>query len=204
MICGNEKARAASKKHYLLHRQKVIESSKIRYRLHPRSKKVNREKSAEWRKKNPERAKFFCNDYNANNREKRRLYSIAYRAKNIAKVREGYRLYYLNNKTKRIACVLEYAKTHPEIAKRKRASRTHAPGYGYTNKNHIESRWNMWGNKCWMCGAEATETDHVKPIKKGGSHWPANLRPSCTKCNASKSAKWIGIRTVTEPQKHEV
>ncbi|WP_461165382.1 HNH endonuclease [Arthrobacter sp. R4-81] len=42
-----------------------------------------------------------------------------------------------------------------------------------------------------MCGIEgATQTDHVKPISKGGSHCLANLRPICQSCNSSKGGRW--------------
>ena len=52
------------------------------------------------------------------------------------------------------------------------------------------ARWSMWGGRCWMCGAMATCTDHVKPLAKGGSNWPANLRPACKLCNSRKQAMW--------------
>ncbi|MFG1833848.1 HNH endonuclease [Micromonospora chersina] len=41
-----------------------------------------------------------------------------------------------------------------------------------------------------MCGAEGDVLDHVKPLAKGGSGWPANLRPACNPCNLRKSARW--------------
>ena len=44
-----------------------------------------------------------------------------------------------------------------------------------------------------MCGTEATAIDHVKPIARGGSNWPANLRPACTPCNSRK-----GTAVITE------
>jgi 5-methylcytosine-specific restriction endonuclease McrA len=47
----------------------------------------------------------------------------------------------------------------------------------------------MWGNKCWVCGEKATATDHVKSLFRGGSHWPANLRPICKPCNSKKGRK---------------
>ena len=193
-----ETAKSRSRKSYLLHRKEVLERSRIRHLLHPKSKEHNRINGIAWRKNNPEEAKIHCNKYNAKHRENRRLYGIAYRAKNLEKVRAGYRSYYSDHKAQRIKAVLEYAKKHPELAKRKRVKRTHAPGYEYTLQLHIKWRWEMWGNKCWMCGAEAKATDHVKPIKKGGSHWPANLRPACVKCNGSKGAKWAELKTVIE------
>jgi hypothetical protein len=32
--------------------------------------------------------------------------------------------------------------------------------------------------------------DHVKPLARGGSNWPANLRPACKSCNSRKGARW--------------
>jgi 5-methylcytosine-specific restriction endonuclease McrA len=31
--------------------------------------------------------------------------------------------------------------------------------------------------------------DHVIPVSKGGTGWPANLRPACGRCNLAKSAR---------------
>jgi 5-methylcytosine-specific restriction endonuclease McrA len=52
------------------------------------------------------------------------------------------------------------------------------------------SKWSYWGGRCWMCGNEAVEWDHVKPLAKGGPDCLANLRPACMKCNRSKSSRW--------------
>jgi hypothetical protein len=65
-----------------------------------------------------------------------------------------------------------------------------ALGYDYTTDEMIRGRWEMFGNLCWICGEPATATDHVKPLSKGGSHYPANLRPICKRCNSSKGNKW--------------
>lgn len=70
----------------------------------------------------------------------------------------------------------------------RRAREANAPGHATTEQ--VQARWDYFGGKCWMCGAEAVETDHVKPLAKGGSHWPANLRPACRDCNSNKRAKW--------------
>ena len=73
---------------------------------------------------------------------------------------------------------------------KRRARKLAAPGAEYATKDMIASRWQMYGGSCWMCGKEAVATDHVKPLSAGGSHFPSNLRPACTSCNSSKSAKW--------------
>ena len=61
---------------------------------------------------------------------------------------------------------------------------------GRATVEQIQARWEYYGNKCYICGKDAEATDHVKPLAKGGSNWPANLRPICKRCNNSKHAKW--------------
>jgi 5-methylcytosine-specific restriction endonuclease McrA len=73
---------------------------------------------------------------------------------------------------------------------KRRARLLNAPGWDYTTDKMIAARWEMFGGLCWICGEPATETDHVKPLAKGGSHYPANLRPICDHCNSSKKDKW--------------
>lgn len=67
-------------------------------------------------------------------------------------------------------------------------------GGGRVPRAKVEARWAMWGGKCYMCGAPANCTDHVKPRAKGGLNLPANLRPACTACNVRKSDSWAGVR----------
>lgn len=43
---------------------------------------------------------------------------------------------------------------------------------------------------CWMCGGAKEETEHVKPLSKGGWHILANLRPACKACNLRKRDVW--------------
>lgn len=61
---------------------------------------------------------------------------------------------------------------------------------GHASASQIAARWAYYGDRCWMCTAPATDTDHVKPLARGGSNWPANLRPACSTCNRSKSDRW--------------
>ena len=75
-------------------------------------------------------------------------------------------------------------------ALRERALRAGADGAWYTTAEHIQGRWELWGGRCYVCGAEAEAIDHVIPLARGGSHWPANLRPICGSCNSRKGAKW--------------
>lgn len=61
----------------------------------------------------------------------------------------------------------------------------------------LRARWEYYGNACWMCGAPATATDHVKPLTKGGAHMLCNLRPACQPCNNTKSNKWPFVAGAT-------
>jgi 5-methylcytosine-specific restriction endonuclease McrA len=47
-----------------------------------------------------------------------------------------------------------------------------------------------WGGRCWVCGGEWSDADHVKPIAAGGSHVLCNFRPICRSCNSSKKDRW--------------
>jgi 5-methylcytosine-specific restriction endonuclease McrA len=71
----------------------------------------------------------------------------------------------------------------------RRARKLAAPSVPYTPAQ-LKQRWDYYGGNCWMCGTPATETDHVKPLSKGGSDMLANCRPACRSCNASKRNTW--------------
>jgi 5-methylcytosine-specific restriction endonuclease McrA len=68
--------------------------------------------------------------------------------------------------------------------------RKNAPGRA--TPEQVIARIAMW-QRCWMCDGPWNEIDHVKPIARGGSHWPANLRPICGTCNRRKHAHWSGV-----------
>lgn len=83
-------------------------------------------------------------------------------------------------------CVQHYQQ---RISKpRRRALETTA--HGEVTAEKLQARIDYYGRQCWMCRAPWTCIDHVKPLAQGGSNWPANLRPACTPCNASKHNRW--------------
>lgn len=54
----------------------------------------------------------------------------------------------------------------------------------------------LYGGLCWVCAQPGTQMDHVIAIARGGTNWPANLRPICPRCNQSKGAKdWRPVST---------
>lgn len=119
--------------------------------------------------------------------------SKRWRIENDDRNRENSYRWWRSNKEKASAQQREYRRKNPEVARkssaRRRARELGAPYIPYT-KEQLSQRWAYYGGKCWMCGAEATEIDHVKPLAKGGPEMLANLRPACRSCNASKLAKW--------------
>jgi len=52
-----------------------------------------------------------------------------------------------------------------------------------------------FGGRCWLqlegCTGIGDTIDHVIPLSKGGTNWPANLRPACSNCNTRKGAKTL-------------
>ena len=44
------------------------------------------------------------------------------------------------------------------------------------------------GHRCQLCGAPATDVDHVLPVSEGGRDDPSNLRALCAHCNRSSVA----------------
>ena len=61
---------------------------------------------------------------------------------------------------------------------------------GDVDATRLQARIDFYGGRCWMCGDPWQCIDHVKPLSRGGSNWPANLRPACTSCNARKHNQW--------------
>lgn len=97
--------------------------------------------------------------------------------RNRERYRRAARRYYLANKRE---CV--------ERARAYRVRRHEAAGEA--TPADIAARVAYYGGRCWMCGGEYEAVDHVKPLAKGGSDWPANLRPACRACNAAKRDAW--------------
>jgi 5-methylcytosine-specific restriction endonuclease McrA len=121
--------------------------------------------------------------------------------------------WYAANRDRKLATVLAWQSANPERAREiKRASWRRA---WITDPERFREAWRRreaairqgrevfdfspaqladkiryWGGRCWMCGAQASCVDHVKPLVAGGAHMLANLRPACTPCNARKAGRW--------------
>lgn len=42
---------------------------------------------------------------------------------------------------------------------------------------------------CWACGAKATEVDHIRALRDGGTHDPWNLRSYCHGCHSRRTGR---------------
>ena len=59
---------------------------------------------------------------------------------------------------------------------------------GHVTPEQLAARLAYYGARCYLCGTPWAHWDHVIPLARGGSNWPANLRPACVTCNVRKWA----------------
>ena len=64
-----------------------------------------------------------------------------------------------------------------------------AQAHGVCNSTQLNARIEYYGNACWVCGKSYEAIDHLIPLSRGGTNWPANLAPICKSHNSSKGAK---------------
>lgn len=58
---------------------------------------------------------------------------------------------------------------------------------GSATVEQMQGRIDYYGGLCYICQSAPYEAiDHVIPLAKNGTNWPANLRPICRKHNAMK------------------
>jgi hypothetical protein len=77
----------------------------------------------------------------------------------------------------------------------RRARKLAAPGTATVDQ--VLARFAYFGNRCVYCRTtERLTVDHVVPLSRGGSHWPANLRPACISCNSRKGARRVVVPDV--------
>jgi len=99
---------------------------------------------------------------------------------------------YLKHREKRLAAQKIYKEANrPLVRTWQKMYKARVRGAnGFCSPEKLQAKIDYYGAKCWLCNAPYEEIDHVKPVSKGGSNWPVNLRPICKSCNKTKSAKW--------------
>jgi len=172
-------------------------------RWHTEHREEEKEYKRQYNAEHREEQKEYCRQYNASHREERRetkrrwddkhqeeimQYRSAHR-KDKARYLRGY---YIKNKDMMLERMRRWRVKNPEksraIVERRRACKVNAEGE-CSGQQYIW-RGEVYGNRCYICGAPAEAMDHVIPLAKGGSNWPANLRPICRRCNSVKGQKW--------------
>lgn len=109
------------------------------------------------------------------NRERTREYCQRWRESNKEKANELHREWVRNNPEK-------YKEAVRLGNLRKRSAR------GKVTNKQLEGRIALYGGMCSWCGEKTYEhIDHVIALASGGTNWPANLRPSCRRCNQKKN-----------------
>jgi len=71
----------------------------------------------------------------------------------------------------------------------RRARKANAPGF--VTAEQLQARIDFYGGLCAYCSRSYECIDHVIPLSRGGSNWPANLMPACKSCNSSKGDKTL-------------
>lgn len=157
-----------------------------------------RARSAAYRASNPEAVRAYSARYRAEHAVELKAYreSAAYKA--LAKA-------WKVNRASARAAARRYARRHPERVKadclRRRARNLAAPGSCSAVQLAARIGLFQW---CAYCGGPVQHIDHVIPLSRGGSNWPANLVPACAPCNLSKNKRtfreWGRTPTVPGPR----
>lgn len=182
---------------YAGYRERSREKSRLWY--HANRTRVLQEQR-DWRRANPEAAKAKARQGYLRNREKRLAATREYQQKNRERLNAARRRFFATNPERKTAVQAyrsEYNRQaraadperYNEYARQRRARVRAAPTMVITS-DLLEAKWTFWNGRCWVCGSDATEWDHIKPLSKGGAHMLCNLRPACRSCNAQKSASW--------------
>jgi 5-methylcytosine-specific restriction endonuclease McrA len=198
---------AADKASHLRHRENRLAANQARYDADPEKyRKRTRDRYAT----DPayrEAVKATARQWELDNPARKAERSRAWREANADALKEKRKANYWANRERAIRQAKEWADANPERRKEfQRAWKKRNPQQVLANVNirrarkvaatiapftveQLEQRLSMWSG-CWICGAEATEIDHVKPLSKGGAHCLANLRPICPLCNQRKGTRW--------------
>jgi len=163
--------RARGRASYARHRERRIAAVAERYRSDPAVRAAHLDAARRYVERHPDR-----------------------RAASTARYAAANRDYYADAKRRWRAANLDRAREIARNAQRRRKARRMGAA-GSCSEAQLRGRWDYYGGLCWLCRAPADTIDHVVALSRGGSEWPANLRPACRSCNSRKHARdWRGVR----------
>lgn len=124
----------------------------------------------------------------------------AYKLRWYHEHKEVVRSHYEANRERILARCREYRESNRDKVRllkkadkaRRRSREVNAAGTA--SPEQIRARVAYYGHQCWMCRAPWEALDHVIPLSRGGSNWPANLRPACAPCNGRKWAHKLELK----------
>lgn len=174
-----ERARAKERAYFAKNRQRVLESNN-RSRV-KNADKVKACKKAWYEKvKNDPSFKAKLKARQEANKDAKREYDRAYRAKNPEVQAQRAREWVSRNPEKRAAIVRNYR------------DRRRAQTSGGISTAELAAWTDQQKKVCYWCGtkcAKGFHVDHYVPLARGGLHEASNLVISCAPCNLKKNAK---------------
>jgi HNH endonuclease len=180
-----------------------------------RCKSCMRERSKQWAKENPEKARARDLKWSSENRDKFLLLKKVWRKSNKEKVKEQKRLWNLAHPEYIASHKLKWQRQNPEkhkISTLKWLNNNIGKIREYNHKRRAmklknggkitEKEWRELKDKynytCLCCNRHEPEIsltlDHVKPLYLGGSNIIENAQPLCGTCNSRKGKKHIDYR----------
>lgn len=148
----------------------------LRYANDPTPKRAS---AANYRKKNPEKARTCVKKWRLANPERNA---------------ERNRDWQINNPDKRLAIDRRKRRNNPEKYRthgRNKRARKQAASGSFTEAEWVELCV-RFGDRCPSCGKPCTPTvDHIIPLSKGGTNDISNIQPLCGGCNSRKNNRLI-------------
>jgi 5-methylcytosine-specific restriction endonuclease McrA len=164
------------------------------------NRKSSRESMKRRRAKDPARARAIEKQWRTDNPEKAHAKAARslkkWRAANPEKARTAARRQRAANPEARRAAEKRWRDANPfkVAAKFARRKALHARASGSFTDEQAAARVAFYGGICAYCRTRPHEhLDHVIPLSKGGTNWPANIRPACEWCNSSKGNKPLAV-----------
>lgn len=168
--------RGYSRAYYEANKEQVLLRMRERYNADPKAKLAS---NKAWAKSNPDKIAAILKKYRDANQDKIRAVTKAYR---------------YAHKEERAAYAKKYREENLEAvraATRRWCARLRNAEGRHTGEDVIWL-YEGQGGKCYWCNKPLNgeyHVDHIIPLSKGGSDWPANICCACPFCNISKRDK---------------